>query len=119
MFAETVTTAGGLSLSLAQLLELLTRDRPVPIVPVCIEQVGGLSIAVAKIGHDGIGHSRSPIGWSVLLRCRVSEGQGEFGEVYRALQRLSAGQPLRGTNPGRWSIGSSFAWRLATPSGAA
>ncbi len=88
LFAEEVSTAGGLSLSLGRLLELVRGDRPVPIVPVCLDQAWGSP----ERWVDGRLVRRWP--QTVPYRVDVSFGipleNAGAGEVHRAIQRLSA-----------------------------
>ncbi len=83
LFAETVHTVGGLSLSLGPILELLNRDRPVPIVPVCIDHIWGSP-------HRWIG-PRLVWHWPQQVPYRVD---------------VSFGAPCKGPGPGR-SLGPS------------
>jgi acyl-[acyl-carrier-protein]-phospholipid O-acyltransferase/long-chain-fatty-acid--[acyl-carrier-protein] ligase len=89
LLAETNQTAGGVSLLLGPLLEALTRDRPVPIVPVCVDQVWGTPFRWVV--------NRLTWHWPQQAPYRVDVSFGRplekasSGEVCRAIQHLSAG----------------------------
>lgn len=98
IFAETVETAGGLSLTMGQLLDLLLLEHAVPIVPVCVDQDWGSLFRWSGGRLVWNWPQEVPYRIDVSFAAPLQSARG--GEVYRAVQRLSA-QAAVARNPSR------------------
>lgn len=105
LFAESLQTAGGLSLTLGQVLDRLNADCSWPIVPVCVDQAWGSPYRWA--GDRPAWHWPHQIPYRIDVTFGPPMQQVRAGEVCRAIHRLSAAAAVL-RNPGRPLVHRQF-----------